>query len=146
MQSNTRNTFIKNYKFDYDFGPPWGHCTVTMTSVSGHLTGLEFPPDYKNWEHPPPDALFTAPVHTVVGNVSPRGRHSCMSPTDALIQDKEVIAKNIENEAKYARALFIWTDCDREGEHIGGEIRDCARKGNRQIEVKRAKFSNIERA
>jgi DNA topoisomerase III len=42
--------------------------------------------------------------------------------------------------------LFIWTDCDREGEHIGSEIRDIARAANPRIQVKRAHFSNIERA
>lgn len=56
------------------------------------------------------------------------------------------MAKNIQDQAKYARALFIWTDCDREGEHIGSEIRDSAVKGNPRIQVKRAQFSNIERA
>jgi DNA topoisomerase-3 len=61
-------------------------------------------------------------------------------------QDKYGMAKNIENQARYAKALFIWTDCDREGEHIGSEVRAAARKGNGRIEVKRAKFSNIERA
>jgi len=49
-------------------------------------------------------------------------------------------------EAQGARALFIWTDCDREGEHIGGEIRTEAFKKNARMEVKRASFSNIERA
>jgi DNA topoisomerase IA len=62
------------------------------------------------------------------------------------LQDKKSIAKNIEAQARSARALFIWTDCDREGEHIGSEVRAAALKGNRRIEVKRAKFSNIERA
>lgn len=42
--------------------------------------------------------------------------------------------------------LVIWTDCDREGEHIGHEIREAAKKGNGQIQVKRARFSNVERA
>jgi DNA topoisomerase-3 len=42
--------------------------------------------------------------------------------------------------------LFIWTDCDREGEHIGSEVRKQAFMGNRRLEVKRAKFSNTERA
>ncbi len=41
--------------------------------------------------------------------------------------------------------MFIWTDGDREGEHIGDEIRRAARKGKPNIEVKRARFSNIER-
>lgn len=60
-------------------------------------------------------------------------------------QDKKAIAKNIEAGARNATALFIWTDCDREGEHIGTEIRDVALKANRRLEVKRARFSNIER-
>ncbi|KAL2271743.1 hypothetical protein VTJ83DRAFT_1114 [Remersonia thermophila] len=126
--SNTRNTYIKNYSFTFDFGPPWGHCDVTMTAVKGHLTAVEFPGDYKQWEFPPPDSLFDAPVLTVVPD------------------DNKSIAKNIEDQAKRATALVIWTDCDREGEHIGSEIRDAARKGNRQIQVKRARFSNVERA
>ena len=42
--------------------------------------------------------------------------------------------------------MFIWTDCDLEGEHIGSEIREVALKVNRRMDVKRARFSNIERA
>ena len=61
-------------------------------------------------------------------------------------QDKTSIAANIEAQARYAKALFIWTDCDREGEHIGTEIRGVAIKGNGRLQVKRARFSNIERA
>ena len=62
------------------------------------------------------------------------------------IQDKKAIADNITAQARYAKALFIWTDCDREGEHIGAEVRQSAYKGNGTIEVKRAQFSNTERA
>ncbi|KAL2181757.1 DNA topoisomerase [Thermothelomyces heterothallicus CBS 202.75] len=126
--SNTRDAYIKNYTFDFDFGPPWGHCSVTMTAVKGHLTTVEFPGDYKQWEYPPPDRLFDAPIMTVVSS------------------DSKSIAKNIEDQARHASALVIWTDCDREGEHIGSEIRDAARKGNARIQVKRARFSNVERA
>lgn len=61
-------------------------------------------------------------------------------------QDKKNIAQNLADQARYARLLVIWTDCDREGEHIGQEIVDAAKKGNGQIQVKRARFSNIERA
>ena len=60
-------------------------------------------------------------------------------------KDKKVIARNIEAESRSARVLYIWTDCDREGEYIGTEIRDIALKTNSRLEVKRAKFSNIER-
>ncbi|UKZ88380.1 uncharacterized protein TrAFT101_004138 [Trichoderma asperellum] len=125
---NTRNKFIKNYSFDFDFGQPWGSSSVTMTCVTGHLTNVEFTNEYNNWSHPPPESLFTAPI---VKNVH---------------DDKKDIAKNIADQAKYARLLVIWTDCDREGEHIGQEIVDAAKVGNAAIQVKRARFSNVERA
>lgn len=63
-----------------------------------------------------------------------------------MSQGMKIISKNIEEQARWADALCIWTDCDREGEHIGSEIREAARKGNRSLEIKRARFSNIERA
>ena len=49
-------------------------------------------------------------------------------------------------QARYSKYLVIWTDCDREGEHIGTEVRDQAKKGNARIIVKRARFNNTERA
>ncbi|KAG6307286.1 hypothetical protein E4U45_005182 [Claviceps purpurea] len=125
---NTRNRFVKNYSFDFDFGPSMGQCSVTMTCVAGHLTNVEFTSEYKNWQYPPPESLFNAPIVT------------------SIQEDKKSMAKNLADQAKYARVLVIWTDCDREGEHIGQEIVDAARKGNSNIQVKRARFSNIERA
>ncbi|RDW83380.1 DNA topoisomerase [Coleophoma crateriformis] len=126
--SNTGNTYIKNYKFQFDFGRTWGHCEVCMTSVSGHLSAVDFASEYKNWSHPPPESLFGAPIREFVP------------------EDKSAIAQNIAAQARGAKALFIWTDCDREGEHIGNEVKTEALKGNRRLQVKRAKFSNIERA
>ncbi|KAH7041203.1 DNA topoisomerase [Microdochium trichocladiopsis] len=125
---NTDEKYIKNYVFDYDFGGRWGKCEVTMTSVLGHITSADFPPDYKRWESPPPEALFSAPINITTPD------------------DKKKVAANITKQAQYSRALCIWTDCDREGEHIGGEICDAAKKGNNSLEIKRARFSNIEKA
>lgn len=105
----------------------WGNCDVTMTSVLGHLTGLDFDPRYKGWKSCPPSQLFDAPTSVTVDN------------------DKKAIAENIAQQARYAKVLFIWTDCDREGEHIGTEVRSQALKGNPGILVKRAKFSNTEK-
>ncbi|KAL2074796.1 hypothetical protein VTL71DRAFT_8575 [Oculimacula yallundae] len=126
----TRNQYIKNYTFTFDFGAAlgWGNCDVVMTAVSGHLTNAKFDDQYDNWEDPPPAALFSAPVRIKVDD------------------EKQDIAQNIAQNAVGARALFIWTDCDREGEHIGGEVRTEALKRNPQLVVKRARFSNIERA
>ncbi|KAI9679814.1 MAG: DNA topoisomerase [Caeruleum heppii] len=124
----TGSKYVRNYEFDFTFGPPWGHRTVVMTSVLGHLTSLEFEDQYRPWRSCPPFQLFDAPTITYVD------------------KDKKPIAKNIEIQARSSDVLFIWTDCDREGEHIGTEIRSAAFKGNARLQVKRAKFSNIERA
>ena len=99
-----------------------------MTSVIGHLSKLEFPSQYKNWRSCDPGVLFEVPAENTVPS------------------DQKSIADNITQQARYAKALFIWTDCDREGEHIGSEVRQAAWKGNNTIDVKRAQFSNTERA
>ncbi|KAL4890751.1 DNA topoisomerase III alpha [Aspergillus ambiguus] len=122
------NQYVKNYQFEFNFGNPWGTCAVTMTSVIGHLTNLDFEPHYKGWLSCPPGALFEAPV------------------LEGIFEDKAAIATNIKSLAKNCKALFIWTDCDREGEHIGTEVRTQAREGNPRIIVKRARFSNTEKA
>jgi DNA topoisomerase-3 len=139
------NQYVKNYEFDFNFGDPWGNCSVTMTSVIGHLTGLDFERQYKGWMSCPPGSLFEAPVQEAVDKVRDESNNSVgylLIPP----QDKLPIAENIRNQARYSKALFIWTDCDREGEHIGSEVRNQARSGNSRIEVKRARFSNTERA
>ena len=38
---------------------------------------------------------------------------------------------------------MIWTDCDREGEHIGYEIMNVCKRANPRIEILRARFSAI---
>ena len=63
------NPYVKNYEFDFAFGPPWGNCAVTMTSVIGHLTGLEFDQQYRKWTSCPPAQLFEAPVSNQVDQV-----------------------------------------------------------------------------
>lgn len=148
QQHGTRNQYIKNYSFDFDFGQALGPCSVTMTCVTGHLTNVEFTSEYKNWSYPPPETLFNAPIVTSIHDVcvDTYVNHSGFVANYLDNQDKKSIAKNLADQAQYARLLVIWTDCDREGEHIGQEIVDAARKGNASIQVKRAKFSNVERA
>ncbi|KAI1931477.1 DNA topoisomerase [Ophidiomyces ophidiicola] len=99
-----------------------------MTSVIGHLTELDFEPQLRHWQSCPPAQLFDAPV------------------IEGVAKERVSIAQNIRDKARQADALFIWTDCDREGEHIGAEVRTEAIKGNPGIEVRRAKFSNTEKA
>ena len=57
--------------------------------------------------------------------------------------DKKAIVENLSSEARKAQQLMIWTDCDREGEHIGAEIVKVCRKAKPDIVVKRARFSAI---
>ena len=120
--------YVKNYKFDFRFNT-WGQASVSFTSVIGHIVAQEFNERYKNWHSCAPASLFEAPIVSAI----------------ATAQNK-AIASNIETQARSASVLFIWTDCDREGEHIGTEIRDIALKVNPNMQVWRARFSNIERA
>ncbi|KAL4808891.1 DNA topoisomerase [Aspergillus unguis] len=122
------NNFVKNYVFDFNFGGQLGNSSVTMTSVIGHLTSLDFPRRYSGWTSCPPAELFDVDVRTLVD------------------EDKRAIADNIMEQARYNKYLVIWTDCDREGEHIGTEVRASAKEGNQRIIVKRARFNNTERA
>lgn len=64
--------YVKNYLFDFNFGNPWGTCSVTMTSVIGHLTSLDFESHLRSWASCPPGALFEAPVQEFVANVCHR--------------------------------------------------------------------------
>lgn len=103
-----------------------------MTSVLGHLISHDFHSSYRSWKSCDPSALFEAPIEQFVAD------------------DKQAVSKNIESKARYSHILFIWTDCDREGENIGSEIRNVATKSNPRLNqagnVVRARFSNIERA
>lgn len=127
----TGNVYTKNYQFHYNF-PTWGQCEVTMTSVAGHLLSHDFDSQYRNWRSCDPSALFEARIDTFV------------------VEGMKAVSKNIEVQARYSQYLYIWTDCDREGESIGTEIRDVALKTNPRLrdagKTVRARFSNIERA
>ncbi|CAX42976.1 DNA topoisomerase III, putative [Candida dubliniensis CD36] len=119
--------FIKNYDFTFTFKPEDGPCQVTMTSVVGHITNLEFESAFA-WGKCVPGRLFDADILTVI--------------------TKKAVHENIAKEARNADKLMIWTDCDREGEYIGFEIMNAAKKYNRNLELNniwRAKFSHLER-
>lgn len=72
-QFNTRpvrgNQYVRNYEFDFTFPPPWGQCSVTMTSVLGHLMAVEFSQEYRKWTSCEPAQLFDAPIVRYVDNV-----------------------------------------------------------------------------
>ncbi|KAK6459250.1 DNA topoisomerase [Scheffersomyces xylosifermentans] len=123
---NSKNKYIKNYDFKFNF-PNFGTCDVTMTSVVGHMTNLDFPPSFQ-WGKCVPGRLFDADIIEKI--------------------TKPEVFENIAKEAKNSHKLMIWTDCDREGEFIGFEIFKAASKGNCSIQVAdiwRSRFSHLER-
>lgn len=143
--------WVKNYRFDFRF-QQWGQCNVTFTCVAGHIVTNEFPERYRKWHSCSPSDLFDAPIHSIIAEVRQTtaialGRVTPFEKQElTTAQDKKAVASNIESQARGCQILFIWTDCDREGEHIGTEIRDIALKVNPRLRVYRARFSNIERA
>lgn len=99
-----------------------------MTSVIGHIATIDFPEQYRNWMSCPIDTLFEAPIVT------------------SIYEDKKNIANNLKSEIRSADILFIWTDCDREGEAIGYEVAEICRSVRRDIPVWRARFSAMQSA
>ncbi|CCF59593.1 hypothetical protein KAFR_0H01830 [Kazachstania africana CBS 2517] len=125
-------TYVKNYDFNF-YGFPFANreCQVTMTSVAGHLSSLDFDNSQYGWGKCNIFELFDAPL------------------SELMDKNQQKIAENIKREARNADYLMIWTDCDREGEYIGWEVFQAAQKGNRRLTdglVYRAIFSHLERS
>lgn len=97
-----------------------------MTSVSGHLQSYDY--------------LTKTPWNDLFRD----GERLFNDPIKKFTPDFfKLIQKNIEAEIENCHVLIIWTDCDREGENIGAEIRDIALSIKPDIIVKRAHFSEI---
>uniref|UniRef100_A0A667XA94 DNA topoisomerase n=1 Tax=Myripristis murdjan TaxID=586833 RepID=A0A667XA94_9TELE len=115
--------FNKIYEYEYHlFGQ---NVSVSMTSVSGHLLGLEFKAPFQKWHSCNPVLLFDAEVEKYC--------------PDNMVQ----IKRTLEKEVRQCQALIIWTDCDREGENIGFEVIDVCKAVKPNLQVFRAKFSEI---
>ena len=76
----------------------------------------------KNWDHVSPIDLFEPKLVTI-------------------LPDKNCpIVKNLERNAMECDKLILWTDCDREGEHIAFQIIDACKKVKPEIQIYRANF------
>lgn len=97
-----------------------------MTALKGHLLELSFEGGInKSWyDYPLEDLFFTPVIKTVSNHLQP-------------------IADNLKSEVRRADVLFIWTDGDREGEAIGGDVADLCRSVKPNITVWRAHFSSM---
>ncbi|GAB1608228.1 hypothetical protein Ahia01_001107000 [Argonauta hians] len=118
-----RSVYNKIYEFQYQLFNK--NCTMVMTSVSGHLLGMEFTGIYKKWTMCNPVSLFDANIEKYC-------------PSDFLN-----IKKTLEEEIRKCQTLVIWTDCDREGENIGFEVIQVCQAVKSNINIYRAKFSEI---
>ncbi|MEF8784210.1 MAG: DNA topoisomerase I, partial [Haloarculaceae archaeon] len=98
----------------------WGDKRVV--GLSGHVVGVDFPPEYSDWRDVEPVELIDAEV--------------VKSPT------KENIVQTLEELARRAETVIIATDYDREGELIGKEAYELVR-AETDVPVERVRFSSI---
>lgn len=77
------------------------------------------------WHSCTPDALFTAPI------------------TVQIAKDKVDLEKQLQDETARANAVFLWLDCDREGEAIAFEVIKVIQQIKPRIPIKRARFSAV---
>ena len=73
-----------------------------------------------------PQALFTAPI---TRRVKEGGN--------------KLIEETLIEEARKCKILFLWLDCDLEGEAIGYEVMDVCCGANPRLDVYRARFSAL---
>ena len=91
--------------------------------LSGHVVGVDFPPEYNDWRDVEPVELIDAPV--------------TKAPT------QEGIVAALRRLARNASRVTIATDYDREGELIGKEAYEIVREVNEDVPVDRVRFSSI---
>ena len=91
--------------------------------LSGHVVGVDFPPEYDDWRDVEPVELIDAPIDK--------------RPT------QENIVSALRLFARKAGRVVIATDYDREGELIGKEAYELVREVNDEVPVDRVRFSSI---
>ncbi|KAJ6413692.1 hypothetical protein OIU84_006490 [Salix udensis] len=98
---------------------------MLVTSVTGHLMEVEFEDRFRKWHSCDPADLYTAPIRKHVP------------------EDKVDIKRTLEEEARKCHWLVLWLDCDREGENIAFEVMEVCNGVNRNLTIRRARFSAL---
>nr|WP_282594161.1 DNA topoisomerase I [Halorientalis brevis] len=98
----------------------WGDKRVV--GLSGHVVGVDFPPEYNDWRDVQPVELIDADI--------------TKSPT------KENIVQTLRELSRRADEAVIATDYDREGELIGKEAYEII-DDETDVPIKRVRFSSI---
>ncbi|SEV99390.1 DNA topoisomerase I [Natrinema salifodinae] len=91
--------------------------------LSGHVVGVDFPPEYSDWRDVEPVELIDASVEKTA--------------------TKENIVAALRLLARRAQRVTIATDYDREGELIGKEAYDIVREVDEDVPIRRVRFSSI---
>ena len=120
-----------NTVYEFDGQLDGGPCRMVVTSVLGHLMEMDFEEQYRSWRGVDIGALFDAPIK--MATRKDEGGNS----------NNEAVRRNLENAVRGCTDLILWLDCDREGEAIGFEVWEACRAVNRQLRVRRARFSAL---
>ncbi|WP_313692218.1 DNA topoisomerase I [Halorarum halobium] len=99
----------------------WGG--TRCIGLSGHVVGVDFPPEYDDWRDVEPVELIDAPVQKR--------------------ETQENIVRALRLLARKADRVVVATDYDREGELIGKEAYELVREANEDVPVDRVRFSSI---
>lgn len=97
-----------------------------VMGLSGHIVGMDYPPDYNNWQKTDCKDLIRAEI--------------IVRPT----QEKIIAA--LRKLGHEAGRITIATDYDREGELIGVEALRIAQEENRNLKADRVRYSAITKS
>merc|ERR1719334_2056844 len=111
------------FEFIKYFGPAQQKVKLMVTSVVGHIYGLNF----EDGRVRDLAQLFSAKVQKVVEDTTKKLR----------------IVEHLQELAQEAEYLALWLDCDREGENIGFEVISLCQEWIQYDNVYRAKFSAL---
>ncbi|XP_052797572.1 DNA topoisomerase 3-beta-1-like [Mya arenaria] len=123
------NSACSIHEYRAKFPPTNETANFKMTSVCGHVFGLDFIGRYNNWDKVDPVELFTAETQKKEST------------------EKLHMPAFLQKEGRGVDYLVLWLDCDKEGENICFEVIDCV-KGlmNRNVSgqtIYRSHFSAI---
>eukprot|EP01062_Namystynia_karyoxenos_P028313 TRINITY_DN21465_c0_g1_i1.p1 TRINITY_DN21465_c0_g1~~TRINITY_DN21465_c0_g1_i1.p1 ORF type:complete len:1104 (+),score=280.97 TRINITY_DN21465_c0_g1_i1:101-3412(+) len=117
---------LQTHEFFAWFGPAGARCSVRVTSVVGHLFGLDFEDRGSN----DIAQLFDAKTVKKVEDNTEKCR----------------VIEHLREAGEGCEYIMLWLDCDREGENIGYEVLSVLREAGLFVDedaVYRARFSAL---
>ncbi|EAS00239.2 DNA topoisomerase (macronuclear) [Tetrahymena thermophila SB210] len=118
-----------NPVFQFEYKLKQEQVNMLFTSVTGHLISQKFDDKFKNWKSFNPSVLLDQSSEIL----------------KFVESDKISIQRNLIKWARQVDTLILWLDCDREGEAIAYEVIDICREINKNLLIKRAWFSSLDR-